>query len=468
MNDTTLLHRIDRSKAEQALAEHLAPLPGPGSANYRYQRAALQRFLSDLSQPTEESGGDALILTEQRLLDWLIREARRRTTTSAGFCFTVVSRYLRGLVRAGLLETDWMAEFQARHGNRGWSVLAGALQAPDSTEALRLLHPEQSPPGPIAPHAQRYLELHQALGKDYQPNRRLLTHLDRFLQAQDIGSLEAITPEVIERWAGTAAGKARTRMRKVRMAWRFFNQLLEWKVVGANPITSLLHTLGRPRSSLQPFIYTHEQVAAILDAARQLPNHPRFPLRAETCSTLFALLYGLGLRMGEACRLRVRDVSFSEASLFIDRTKFYKSRYVPFGPHLGRRLQEFLELRRSRQPSLGEADLLFVALAPGHVDRSGLNRTFRTLVDRLGIQGRPGQQAPRPHDLRHTFAVHRLWRWYREGADVQSKLPVLSTFMGHIDPTSTQVYLTMTTALLQEANGRFYRCFGHSLDKEKP
>ena len=199
-----------------------------------------------------------------------------------------------------------------------------------------------------------------------------------------------------------------------------------------------------------------------------MPSNPLFPLRAETCSAIFALLYGLGLRMGEACRLRVRDLSLADATLFIDQTKFYKSRYVAFGPKLGSRLQQFLNLRRSRQPSLGEDDPLFIARGPSHVEQSGLNNTFRALVDRLGIGGVPGQKAPRPHDLRHTFAVHRLLRWYRDGADVQSKLPVLSTFMGHIDPTSTQVYLTMTAALLQEANARFHRNFGYLFDQEKP
>ena len=98
--------------------------------------------------------------------------------------------------------------------------------------------------------------------------------------------------------------------------------------------------------------------------------------------------------------------------------------------------------------------------------QSGMNNTFRAIVGRLGIQGGSGHKPPRPHDMRHSFAVHRLLRWYREGADVQSKLPMLSTFMGHIDPTSTQVYLTVTAALLQEANARFYRSFGNVFDQE--
>jgi integrase len=467
VTEDTPSYRVDGRQAEQFLARHLMAFGGPKRSGYRFHRAALRRFLTDLCQADEASACSQLILSEARLLDWLIHEARRRTTASAGCCFAAVSRCMRGLVRTGLLETDLLAAFQARYGHRGWPVLAGALQAPDPVAALLLLRRAMPPPGPLAPHARRYLELHQATGKDYQPNRSLLIHLDRFLEAQGIRAADAITPEVIRSWLGTVTGNARTRFLKVRMAWRFFNHLLDLKVVKGNPVSSVLFALGRrPRSSFQPFIFTAEQVAAILDAARQLPSSPQFPLRAETCTLIFALLYGLGLRLGEACRLHVRDLSLTETTLFIDQTKFYKSRYVPFGPRLGRRLQQFVDLRRSRQPSLGEEDPLFVALGPGHVDQSGLNKTFRAIVDRLGVRGLPGQKAPRPHDMRHAFAVHRLVRWYREGVDVQSKLPLLATFLGHLDPTSTQVYLTITASLLQEANTRFYRSFGYLFDPE--
>jgi integrase len=468
MSDATQTYRVDQSQAEQLMARHLTVLGGAKRSDYRFHRAAIRRFLTGLCQSAEAPAGSHLILSEKRLLDWLIQEARRRTTASAGCCFAAVSRYVRELVRAGLLQTDLMAAFQARYGGRGWPVLAGALQTPEPIAALMLLRPEMPPPGPIAPHAQRYLELHQATGKDYRPTGSLLSHLDRFLEAESVCSTHAITAAVMERWSGTLIGNPRTRFLKVRMAWRFFKHLLDLKVVSCNPASSVLLALGRkPGSSFRPFIYTKEQAASILDAARALPGNPQFPLRGETCSLIFALLYGLGLRIGEACRLRVRDLLLTEGTLFIDQTKFYKSRYVPFGPRLGHRLQQFVDLRRSRQPSLGEEDPLFVALGPRGVDQSTLNYTFRAIADRLSIRGLPGQKAPRPHDMRHAFAVHRLLRWYREGADVQSKLPLLSTFMGHLDPESTQVYLTITEALLQEANTRFYRGFGHLFDQEE-
>lgn len=465
MSDVTV--RVDRRQAEQFLIRHLNVLGDAKRSDFRFHRAAIRRFLTELCRRDDEAATDQLILSEQRLLAWLIGESRRRTMASAGCCFASVSRYVRGLVGTGLLQTDLMAAFQDRHGGRGWPVLAGALKAPDPLAALALLRPKPAATGPIAIHAERYIELHQATGKDYQPNKSLLMHLDGFLDAQGIQSPLAITPEAIERWLAAIGGNARTRFKKVRMAWYFFNYLLDLKVLAGNPLTPVLCALGRvPKSAFKPFIFTKEQVASILAATRQLPGNSQFPLRAETCSIIFALLYALGLRIGEACRLRVGDVSLSEGTLFIDQTKFYKSRYVAFGPRLGNRLREFIDLRRGRRFSLGKDDALFVALGPGHVDQSGMNNTFRAVVDRLGIQGGPGHKAPRPHDMRHSFAVHRLLRWYREGADVQNKLPLLSTFMGHIDPTSTQVYLTITAALLQEANARFHRTFGYLFDRE--
>ncbi len=165
MNDATKFYRVERSQAEQFLARHITALGGPKRSDYRFHRAAVRRFLTDLCRFDEESARSHLILSERRLLDWLIGEARRRTTASAGACFATVSRYVRGLVQTGLLETDLMAAFQALYGSRGWPILAGALQAPDPVAALTLLQVKAPPSGPIALHAQSYLELHQATGK---------------------------------------------------------------------------------------------------------------------------------------------------------------------------------------------------------------------------------------------------------------------------------------------------------------
>ena len=225
---------------------------------------------------------------------------------------------MRGLVRTGLLETDLMAAFQARYGNRGWRFLWQAhFRLKIQLLALTLLRAVMPSPSPIAQHAQRYLELHEGIGKDYRPNRSLLTQLDSFLEKQGIDCVQAITSESIERWAGTAKGSAQTRTLKVRIAWRFFNHLLALKIVKSNPVSPVLHALGRvPCSTFKPFVFTKEHVAAILDAARKLPSNSKFPLRASLAGSYSRCCTASVSGMGEACRLRVRDLSFREATLF--------------------------------------------------------------------------------------------------------------------------------------------------------
>jgi integrase len=146
---------------------------------------------------------------------------------------------------------------------------------------------------------------------------------------------------------------------------------------------------------------------------------------------MLTLLCALGLQYGEVRRLRLRDVDLARRTLFIDQTKFHKSRYVPFGPKVGRCLERFLALRRTTRAPAGEDDLLFLTPARVPLAHESLYKAFDEILRCLGITGVAGRRAPRVHDLRHTFAVHRLLRWYRDGVDVQSRLLLLSVFMGH-------------------------------------
>jgi integrase len=109
--------------------------------------------------------------------------------------------------------------------------------------------------------------------------------------------------------------------------------------------------------------------------------------------------------------------------------------------------------------------------APFFVTRYGarvplylVQRGFRRLRAQAGVRREDGARyQPRLHDLRHSAAVHRLTAWYREGKNVQRLLPLLSTYLGHVDIVSTQLYLTMTPELLHEANKRFAKyVFGES------
>ena len=220
-----------------------------------------------------------------------------------------------------------------------------------------------------------------------------------------------------------------------------------------------------PRSAFKPYIFTREQLAAILAAAQKLPDNHMCRCRAQTCVTMLTLLVALGLRHGEARRLRRCDLQLDRQLLFIAQTKFHKSRYVPFGPKVSCCLERYLEVRHTLLQPVRDDDPLFVTKRRKPICPKMLLDVFRDILGTSGITGMPDQGLPRIHDLRHTFAVHRLLRWYRDGVDVQSRLPALSTFLGHANPQATEVYLTITADLLREANVRFHSHFGSQFDE---
>jgi integrase len=170
---------------------------------------------------------------------------------------------------------------------------------------------------------------------------------------------------------------------------------------------------------------------------------------------LFALCYGLGLRAGEACGLRLGDVDGDRCLLVVRGGKFGKSRFVPHGPRMAALLATQVARRRAAHPDVDPTAPLFSFDGRRCVHPGTVSQTFHAVVRSLELPVPDGVAPPRLHDLRHSFAVGCLLRWYRAGLDPASRLQHLSTFMGHVDPTSTAVYLTITPALLTEANRRF-------------
>jgi integrase/recombinase XerD len=167
---------------------------------------------------------------------------------------------------------------------------------------------------------------------------------------------------------------------------------------------------------------------------------------------LLLLLYGTGLRVSEALALNQAEVDLTTAVITIRATKFYKTRLVP----LGAELQQALAAYRAQRPSTSDAKAPFLTNKDGtRLIYRTINQAFGKLRKRAGVQRQAGRFQPRMHDLRHTFAVHRLVSWYQSGADVQRLLPQLSTYLGHAHLRATQVYLTMTPELLTAASARF-------------
>jgi integrase len=202
-----------------------------------------------------------------------------------------------------------------------------------------------------------------------------------------------------------------------------------------------------------PYIYSRRELRLLLEAVPRCQRNVGCRIPAITLRTLLLFLYGTGMRVGEALRLCLADVDLDNSMVTIRGTKFYKSRLVPLGRDVVRLLRKYLATPgRSNQ----HYQPLFQSQLHKAVGHSLVNTTFRRLCNLASVRrSDPSSHQPRLHDLRHTFAVHRLTEWYKAGADVQTLLPALSTYLGHVDLHSTQCYLTMTPELLAEANHRF-------------
>lgn len=310
---------------------------------------------------------------------------------------------------------------------------------------------------PLATGIEMFLAHKQALGFHLHTTESALRLLDRFLVEQHVETNEAITPPVIEAFLAS----------RPRRAPRSFNQLLgivtrlfEWLI--ARDLVTRSPVQAKPRrttASRLPFLFDPQTARRLLDAAGALPDTRNTPLRGLAYRTMFALLYGLGLRVGEVARLRIRDFDVPRQLLVVRETKFAKSRLVPFGPRIGELVAGYLE-RCTLIPRIGPltADVpIFSFRKRQPVSPCTVSTIFHELMSELALPVPDGTRPPCVHSLRHSFAVGTLLRWYRDGADPRSRLLQLSTFMGHVNPQSTAVYLTITADLLTEASQRFER-----------
>ena len=209
--------------------------------------------------------------------------------------------------------------------------------------------------------------------------------------------------------------------------------------------------------SASPYIYSHDELRRLLDAVKTYRKRVN-QLEPHTLRALLLVLYGAGLRRGEALRLTLADIDLRAAVLTVREAKFDKTRLIPLGPQLARVMREYAAQRTTCGASQAHEAPFFVNRDGTPLAARTVSKAFVQLRRAAGVgRGKGARNQPRLHDLRHSFAVHRLTAWYRQGADVQRMLPLLSTYLGHASVAGTQVYLTMTPELLGEAALRFER-----------
>ena len=210
-----------------------------------------------------------------------------------------------------------------------------------------------------------------------------------------------------------------------------------------------------------PHIFSPAEIRILLDEIGKMQH----PFRSRTYRALLLILYCTGLRMGEAVRLRIRDVDLREKVLRVEVSKA-KSRWVPFEETLASELSDYL-LQRSRINPASEDSRFLVQPNGSSCGRPIVSNAIIVLLRRAGLKPRTGRVGPRPYDTRHSFAVNRLTEWYRDGVDVQERLAWLSAYLGHDDLLGTQDYLQLTPELRRIVSTRHEDYIRRCWDREE-
>lgn len=305
----------------------------------------------------------------------------------------------------------------------------------------------------------RFISLRQLSGTDYKSQARLLCCFDRFLSGEKFEE-PRLTRSIIDRYLETLSRLT------PRVRCNYFcvvRQLCRY-LCRTDPLTYVPESIRAIPSAAAhlPYIYNEGEVGALLAAAALLS--PPDSLRPHTYKTLLGLLYSTGIRIGEAFALSLEDFHSDEKRLYIAQGKFHKARWVPLSVSTCLAVQSYLDRRLCVKPRSPDSPL-FLNLRSRRLHHCTVNQVFHRLLTQCNIP-HGEYSAPRIHDLRHTFAVHRLLAWYRDGEDVNARLPWLATYMGHVDIHSTQVYLQATPELIEQVADRFHEYYRHQIEHD--
>ncbi len=213
-------------------------------------------------------------------------------------------------------------------------------------------------------------------------------------------------------------------------------------------------------SRATPHLYSDEEIQSLLAAALQLPTaSPSTPLRPWVFHCLFGLLSVTGMRISEALDLKIEDVDLEQAILTIRAPKLGRTRLVPIHDSTCAVLSDYLE-RRSQFFDRPISSFVFVSRCGTRLDGGRVHRAFYILSRSVGLRKQGESKGPRLHDFRHRFAVQVLTRWYLSGEDPARRLPILSTYLGHVCIAETYWYLSSCPELMSQAMARLEKRWG--------
>jgi len=313
------------------------------------------------------------------------------------------------------------------------------------------LTPEQ-----LAQEIADFLVFKRTLGHPYVRGALMLRSFERFVHQQASPHSPIVLETMVNGWLSRVEGRKSV---TIALELGVIRQLCRYRR-RSDPHGFVPGREWAPQpttSNFLPYILSGEELHQLIDAATR---HRGCNLGATMLRTLVLILYCTGLRLGEAVRLQLHDVDL-ERCLFIVRESKGKTRLVPFRTDLAQVLDNYLAARTRIARRVDDGPLL-VRLSGDALPVQVASEAIRRLLRKVGLKPVKGRVGPRPYDLRHAFAVHRLTDWYRQGLDIHARLPWLSAYMGHDNVLGTEVYLTATAELMALASQRFEARFWHS------
>lgn len=298
-----------------------------------------------------------------------------------------------------------------------------------------------------------FLQEKHACGYAYREQAGSLRRLDDFLVQEGLTTYE-LPASIAKKWlAKRAHESARTQKERIILVRQFSRFLMRLGYSAYLPDSTLV---ARNQSTFVPRMLTEAELRKFFQAVDALKPTARSPLRHLIMPEVFRLLYGCGFRVTEVLKLRVRDVDLNQGVIAVHQGKFRKDRLVPPVLSLVNRLRNYAAHFENRPPDA----IFFPAPSGGPFYLRTIYQLFRQLLMQCGIPHAGRGKGPRIHDFRHLFACHTLRRWYRCGEDLDAKLPLLASYLGHQHLSGTRRYLHLTAEIFPEITARVEAAFG--------
>lgn len=416
----------------------------------RYTYAGVLRAYETFVVEREDSSSRPSL---QTLRAWLQQDAQRSPLANVVHRLGVIVRYLDWCSPGGGC-AHVLAQLRTDYGWRLTPIVRALLE--DAYErALETVRPLRAWGSVRGPEMREHVVRMKGLGYRYGVREQDLLRFDRFLQCHPALAAASLR-EQLQAWRRASRG-VRHQLR-VQQCGKILSkaQHRNGALVEVLPVEVGLNSRV-VQQERRPYLFSESEIERLLEAARTFPS-PNAPLRPLAVHAMITLAYCAGLRLGEIASLTLADLDLANGFLEIRDTKFFKSRRLPLASSTLGVLQNYLVARAATgAPTSPDAPMWWTPVRRCGYSYGQIAKLLIKVMRHEGLKPARGKRGPRIHDLRHTFVAHRMMQWYREGVDTQSRLPHLSTYLGHKNIGSTLVYLNITPQLLQQASERHRR-----------